>query len=358
MVGIAGSGTFLYAFGRDPFLVAGPEVQIEPLTGEPIADFTLPGMASDLRLSPGGRTIAVMRHSMAVGVVTSFSVGSPGSAFTTIGASDLLFLDDERVLTLGVDGVDTVVREVRLQPQSVAWERRIANLQAPRLSYRSASRRWLLTGTTFDGHLAAVEPGSGSNDVQRREWPLADPYGWSDGWAIDGDTVLVAQKRFALDGISWTTLLMLDSMRTRLTRITPSRTAELPESQLDTTCSDRVFDSERLVCLAFDGSRTHLLAVDPSGGEPRAIGSVAGRFVSYRPTRAGWLSGWIDSGTWIGASAWTSAGQVAIDAASGRAVSAGPDLRAEELTVVGRVAGTLTRDASSARVRLYRLPER
>jgi Zn-dependent protease with chaperone function len=358
MAGIAGSGTFLYAFGSDPFLVSGPAVRIEPLTGEPIADFTIPGMASDLRLSPGGRQIAVMRHTVAVGVVTNFSVGAPGSPLATLRANDLLFLDDERVVTLGVEGVDTVLREVVLQPQSVAWERRISNVQAPRLSYRSASGRWLLTGTTFDGRLVAVEPRPGSDDVQRREWDLPETQGWSDAWAIDGDTVLVAQKRFAFDGISWTILFMVDSMRTRLTRITPSGAVELPASQLDATCSDRVFDAERLVCVAFDGARTHLVAVEPSGGEPRAIGSLAGHFVSYRPTRAGWLSGWINSGTWIGASAWTDVGQVAIDAASGRALSVGPGVRADELTVVGNIAGTLARDASSARVRLYRLADR
>ena len=59
MVGIAGSGTFLYAFGRDPFLVSGQPLPLSTLSGTPFADFRLPGMATDLRLSPRGRQVAL-----------------------------------------------------------------------------------------------------------------------------------------------------------------------------------------------------------------------------------------------------------------------------------------------------------
>jgi hypothetical protein len=85
MIGAAGSGTFLYAFGRDPFLVNGRLLSIEPLTGSPTADFTIPGTATDLRLSPGGRQVAVMKHQMtgvagfSVGTTGAFSIGAPGS---------------------------------------------------------------------------------------------------------------------------------------------------------------------------------------------------------------------------------------------------------------------------------------
>jgi hypothetical protein len=59
-------------------------------------------------------------------------------------------------------------------------------------------------------------------------------------------------------------------------------------------CFDRVLDAARLVCAAFDGTRTHLFVLEPGGNPPQPIGSLAGHFLSYRQTREGWLSGWVD----------------------------------------------------------------
>ena len=186
---------------------------------------------------------------------------------------------------------------------------------------------------------------------------MSDRQSWGDAWAIDGETLLVAQKRLDFDpadGSLWglTMMAMLDHMRTRLTRITPNGTTEIATSQLDVTCSDRVFDAERLVCMAFDGASTHLLTVAPGEQAPQPIGSLAGQFVSYRPTRDGWLSGWVTTGVWINSS------QLAVDVVSRRAIAIPSEFRADELTVVGRMAGTLAHDATSTRVRLYRIGER
>jgi Zn-dependent protease with chaperone function len=356
MIGLAGSGTFLYAFGRDPFLVTARPLPIETLTSAPATDFTVPTMVSDLRLSPSGRQIALLKHAVAAGVVTSisvattstFSVGAPGSEFVPVSANDVLFLDDQRLLTLTVAGTDTVLRQVTLPSQAIAWEQQIPNVHLARLSYRPGTQRWVVTGMSLEGHLVAVEAALGSTDVHRSEWNIADQTGWPDAWAVDGDSVLVAQRQFDLDGLSWTMLFMLDHMQTRLTRITPSGTSKIAASQLDTSCSDRAFDAARLACLAFDGTRTHVLAVDPTG-VPQPIGSLKGHFVSYRPTRDGWLSGWLTSGRWLNST------QLAVNVVSGRAIAIPRELRADELTVVGGTAGVLSHSGLTTRVRLYRL---
>jgi hypothetical protein len=142
---------------------------------------------------------------------------------------------------------------------------------------------------------------------------------------------------------------MFEHLQTRLTRVTPNGTSRIAASQLETSCSDRAFDGARLVCMAFDGGSTHLLAIDPAG-DPQPIGSLSGHFVSYRPTREGWLSGWLTSGRWVNST------QLAVDAVSGRAVAIPRELRADELTVVGQVAGALSHSATFTRVRLFRLP--
>ena len=356
MIGIAGSGSFLYAFGRDPFLMTERALPIEILSGTPTADFTIPAMVSDMRLSPSGRRIALLKHPVGAGVVTSvsvvststFSVGAPGSEFAPVRANDVLFLDDQRLLTLSIAGTDTVLRQVTLPAQAVDWEQQIRNVHIARLAYRSTAQRWVVTGMSLEGRLVAVEGAAGGADVQRREWSIADQPGWPDAWAVDGDSVLVAQRQFDLEGLSWTMLFMLDHMQTRLTRITPNGTSRIAASQLDTSCSDRAFDAARLACMAFDGTRTHLLSVDPTG-VPQPIGSLKGHFVSYRPTRDGWLSGWLTSGRWLNST------QLAVDVVSGRAVAIPHELRADELTVVGGTAGVLSHSGMSTRVRLYRL---
>jgi Zn-dependent protease with chaperone function len=353
LVGIAGSGTFLHAFGRDPFLVAGPRLTIEPLTGSPVADFTIPMSAADLRLSPGGGRIAVLTQQAPMGIVTTFAVGTPGGDLAPVPANDLLFLDDERVLTLAGDGADTVVREVRLETRTTAWEHRIENLRAGRLAYRRASNLWVVTGTSFDGQLVSVEARLGSSEVERREWNTSEPYGWADAWALEGDTVLLARKQFDLDvlgggALSSTLTLLLSHIPTRLTRIGPTGPIDVATSQFDTTCSDRVFDAARLVCMAFDGTRTHLFVVEPSDATPRPVGSIGGHFLSYRPTTGGWVSGWLNDD-------WLTSTQLAIDVHSRRAISIPRELGANELTIWGNVAATLTHAGTSTRVRFYRL---
>jgi Zn-dependent protease with chaperone function len=353
LAGVAGSGTFLHAFGRDPFLVGGPRLTIEPLTGSPVADFTIPMSAADLRLSPSGKRIAVLTSRAPMGIVTTFAVGAPGNELTPIPANDLVFLDDERVLTLTADGANAFVREVRVGTRATEREHRIENLTAGRLAFRRESNRWLVTGSSFDGQLVSVEARLGSPDVQRREWTTADRYGWADAWALEGDTALLARKQFDLDAIGSgalgsTLTLLLSHIPTRLTRIGPAGTIDVATSQLDTTCSDRVFDAARLVCMAFDGKRTHLFVFEPSDTAPRPVGSIGGHFLSYRPSAGGWINGWLNDD-------WLASTQLAIDIESRRAISLPRDLAAHELTVWGHVAATLTHLGTSTRVRFYRL---
>jgi Zn-dependent protease with chaperone function len=353
LVGIAGSGTFLHAFGRDPFLVSGRRLTIEPLTGSPIADFTIPMSVADLRLSPSGARIAVLTTRAPMSIATTFAVGTPGAELTPIPANDVLFLDDERVLTLTADGEDTIVREVRVETRTTEWEHRIQNLTAGRLAYRRESKRWMVTGNSFDAQLVSVEALLGGSEVKRREWNTAEQSAWADAWALEGDTVVLARKDFDLDMLhgnimSSTLSMLLSQIPTRLTRIGPTGTIDIATSQLDTTCSDRAFDAARLVCLAFDGTRTHLVVLEPRDSTPRPVGSIGGRFMSYRPAAGGWVSGWLHDD-------WLTTTQLAIDLQSGRAISLPREFSANELTVWGHVAATLTHLGTSTRVRLYRL---
>ena len=353
LIAFAGSGTFLHAFGRDPFVISGQRLTIEPLAGSPIADFTIPMPASDLRLSPGGGRIALLTPQARVGLVATFAVGTPGSSLAQVEANDLLFLDDERVLTLAADGADTLVREVRLQPRTTVWEHRIENLNGGRLAHRRESNQWVVTGSGPAGELVSAQGRIGGSDVERREWTTSEKYEWADAWALDGDSVLLARKQFDLDvaggGVLGSTLtILLSNIPTRLTRIGPAGPIDVATTQFDTTCSDRVFDAKRLVCMAFDGARTHVFVLGPRDAAPQPVGSIGGHFASYRQTTGEWVSGWLNDD-------WLTSTQLAIDVQSRRAISIPSELRANELTVWGNVAATLAHLGGSTRVRFYRL---
>jgi Zn-dependent protease with chaperone function len=356
MIGIAGSGTFLHAFGRDPFLVDARLLPIQTLTGSPVAEATLPGLLTDLRLSPHGKRIALTKYIGGGQYPIQFSVGVLGSTFTSIEGLDLLFLDDDRALVMAVDGTRSRLQEVRLEPRAVAWERVIDDLAGPRLSYRRGSNRWVVTGMDDQGRMASVEGTVGSGDVTRREWPTGDREEAGEVWTVDGDTALRAQRTFGFDPrmtgvVSLTMAAMLDQMETRVTRITPAGQTDVAVSRLDAICMEHALDGSSLVCTAFDGLRTHVLAFAPTGNAPQPIGSLAGRFLISHSPRGGWLSGWTMTTT----GTIDLPGQVAIDLVSRRLVTLPPGLRVEEVNAAGDVAATLTHDATSTRVRMYRL---
>jgi len=356
IAGVAGSGVFLHAFGRDPFLVSAAPLPVYSVSGEPTTDVRLPGLLTDLRLSPHGTRMALLRYLGGARYLTSFSVGIPGSALTPIAAADLLFLDDERVLAMTVDETRTRLQAMTLATGAVTWERSIDGLAAPRLAYRRASNRWMVSGVDVDGRIVSANGIVGSGGVTRRDWTVASREEIADAWAIDGDTALRAQRTFGFDpldggALNLTMAAMLSQMDTRVTRITPRGETQVAVSRLDTMCSDRALDGERLVCLAYDGTRTHVLAFAPAADAARPIGSIGGRFMASRPTREGVVSGWMTTS----AGAMAMPAHAAIDLVSPRLVTFPADLRADEVTVVGRVGATLTHDASSTRVRFYSL---
>jgi hypothetical protein len=206
---------------------------------------------------------------------------------------------------------------------------------------------------TATGQIVSVHGTIDGSDVRRRDWDADQRVDPTDAWAIDHDTLLVAHRTFGFDLESpvaaWSLALtaMLQQSETRLTRIGPGRAREVITSQLEATCSDRLFGGARLVCTAFDGARTQLLAFDPAGHDAQSIGSLAGSFMGYRQTD-GWLSGWSRAGGLL-----SGATRMAVDVAGRRAIAIDHDAGADEIIGVGRTAATLHHDVAGTRIRLY-----
>src|SRR5262249_40956852 len=172
----------------------------------------------------------------------------------------------------------------------------------------------------------------------------------------DGHPALRAQRTFDFDlretgALNLTMAAMLDPLETRLTRVTPAGQSQIAVSRLDTICTDHALEAERLVCMAFDGARTHVLTFAPAWDAAQPIGWFAGHCLPARPTREGWVSGW----TTTNAGMMNLPTPVAIDLTSRRLVVFPRELRVEEVTAAGPVAAAVSHDMASTRIRLYSL---
>jgi hypothetical protein len=70
------------------------------------------------------------------------------------------------------------------------------------------------------------------------------------------------------------------------------RHADLGISNADADCVGHALDEDRLVCHAFDGTRTRVVEVDPATGRINPLATLHGRFISHGRAGGGWLTGW------------------------------------------------------------------
>ena len=81
----------------------------------------------------------------------------------------------------------------------------------------------------------------------------------------------------------------------QLWRLSQGGQRELGTTRIATHCFAEALGDDRLVCSAFDGTRTRILVLDPTSGAISALGTVDGMFASYERAPTGWLTGWCNS---------------------------------------------------------------
>jgi hypothetical protein len=119
-------------------------------------------------------------------------------------------------------------------------------------------------------------------------------------------------------------------------------------STLDTSCVNDADDEGRIVCAAFDGIATHVLAIDPDTGAIAPIGTLTGRFQPEQGTTPGWIAGW-----WNGCAA-------ALRLATRDAIVPATADDDDSLTVAATdaVLATAGYGTHTSTVRVYSLPSR
>jgi heat shock protein HtpX len=301
-----GSLAFLDRFGRDPLLVPSEVMTEVRLSSAAAREFELPFYAATVRLSPGGVYAAgqdVGRQHGDEGESSTFEVGRLGHGFVSVNADDLVFLDDERVLTVHeTDEGSEVDARLVTQPDVPVWRLPVAGVFGARLAIERRTNRWRIVGWNEEHQIVRARGSIGAGNVELTRWPSPiDRRTWRMAVAASETEAFVVETQYDVSAIESL------SIRTFMALMNPGRTvsrfwhvgregpADLGTSRIAAECLPDVRLDERLVCNAYDGTRTHIVALDPATRAIGGVGTMNGRFLADDSSPAGWLTGWLDS---------------------------------------------------------------
>ena len=301
-----GTVPFLDRFGRDPLLLASETIKQVRISVDPTAEFTIPFFATDVRLSPAGTHLAAhdIRQSRRRddGESRTFQIGRVGEALVPVVADDLLFLSDDRVVTVEENNEGTEIEARSLgQPEVVTWRQQVSGIFEARLSIEREAGKWRLLGWDADGRILRARGTIGEDAVEATRWtsPVDRPV-WPTVVVASGNDALLVETRYD-DVLTFATFFRAFSFLhpgaavSHLWHVGQGSHRDLGISRIATDCYPSVIGGERVVCSAYDGTRTRIVSVDPATGEISAIGSLSGLFASDDHPPAGWLTGWRDS---------------------------------------------------------------
>jgi hypothetical protein len=307
-----------------------------------VAEVSLSFYAAELRLSPGGRSIAVRTDDD--DETSTFHVGRAVGPLAPVVADDLLFVDDDHLLVLVGRDEGTELRELELGASPrVVWQQYVPELRASSLFVRSG--RWRLVGFARSRDIVRAEGRIGTAGFEETRWP-APGYrgGWANAIATSGDAAVVVETRY--DTWLWRWLWSLRAMdsASQLWRVNRTGYADLGISYADAECVGQALDEDRLVCHAFDGTRTRVVEVDPATGQIIPLATLHGRFISHGRAGGRWLTGWCN------------ATPAALRLREGEAVAMARETRPPAtVTIQDHWFGTITPGANGATIRVYDL---
>ena len=299
-----GSTLFLDRAGRDLFLVRAAELRLAGLQAGPEASFDIPFEIESLRLSPHGRLAAFIRSEAVDGSSSaaspSFHVRLSDGSVTELEASDVAFIDDRRVLLLAVDraGARITVASFDGAP-AVNWRQRIPGIRSASLTYHHSGNQWVLVGRGAEGNVVRATGTVGESGFRQQTWKaLADQGGWINAIGTRGDAAIALQMNYdyGIVGPALSMRMPTPLIRTypesRLWRLGPGPRVEAGRSRLDVTCNSETRDEENIVCTAFDGVRTRIVAIEPATAAVTPLGQLDGPFHAHDGVGGSWLTGW------------------------------------------------------------------
>lgn len=286
-----GSHDLLLRFGRDPFFAAVAPLPLDERSLAVVRKVELPGQVMSLRLSPSGARHAVQL----VGASTSRAIPPFRVGELDVAATDLAFLDDDRVLALVEGRGAPELRMIAIESDGrPVWAQAVPEIDEAELEVESETGEWWITGSLSYGGQAVILSGkAGAEGVTERRWDL--PLSPSDPGiyraVVSSSPVALAVKTSYAVSLHPLAILAATSppfARSELWLLEERGARRLLSSGLEASCLREA--GGRFPCLAFDGERTLVWSVDAPGETSHPAGSLPGRVLSSARGPAGTIA--------------------------------------------------------------------
>jgi hypothetical protein len=296
-----GSEAFVHEPVPGPLTTSAPLFREEPLQVTMLHEHRLSGAGGELRISPSGRAFALKVWGENDEEAPSlFRLGFFRGPTHDLEVEDLRFLDDQHALVLAGERDATAMGELRLvdpaAPADEGWRLAVQPLVLPRHNVDPDTRAWRLAGRDLQRHEARVCSGivgQGGYEEARFSLPPGGPVltalGRNGGLGVRLDVDLTG-----IQGMPWPFLLLMGPVypvESEVFSLTAAGPRSIASSGLTVRCPPPASD-EALFCLADDGRRTTVFAVDVAGGHLEAKGSLAGQVVPWETGPGGRLYAW------------------------------------------------------------------
>ena len=188
-------------------------------------------------------------------------------------ADDVVFLSDDRVLTVEENNEGTEIEARSLgQPEVVTWRQQVSGIFEARLSIEREAGKWCLLGWDADGRILRARGTIGGDAVEATRWtsPVDRPV-WPTVVVASGNDALLVETRYD-DVLNFATFFRAFSFLhpgaavSHLWHVGQGSHKDLGISRIATDCYPSVMGGERVVCSAYDGTRTRIVSVDPATG--------------------------------------------------------------------------------------------
>jgi Zn-dependent protease with chaperone function len=293
-----GSIRFLDRFGNDPFLGSADAVAVRSIdAAEANDEFEVPFEVTEMSLSPGGRFASFQSEDSNEDV--TIHAGPINGPFASFAADQAVFVDEARVLLVDSRRGTSTLRVVDLeQAGREVWSRQVP-FYAEHVMVDRASRCWQLLGWNDNRDIVSVTGTVGRDEVNEESWKRrTDDGGYMRPLAVANNRMLALESKMSS---AWRSSLLLIRLATlmrqeygaesRFWSIGRDGASPFATSHFDLRCPHQNA-GQRLVCAAYDGTRTGIYSVDAATQRLTAMAVMTGRFFPRGATGAGWMTGW------------------------------------------------------------------
>ncbi len=282
---VVGTLWFRDSFAEDPLAAGRPAARAGSAQLQFIREIPIEGWPYDLRLAPSGARVAALLVEEQRG---GFQVELADGGFVTIEASDLAFLDDERVVLLRYRATGELSLQVlKLGAEPVTeYAIDIEPVTDPALRVDPPGARWEVSGAVYyEGQATLLSGEIGSDAYQRSDWSFVGP---DDSYlttfeANAGGPALAVTTRFDYGGFAGL-LVSLNAMAryslpSAIWRVGASDHARMVATASHLWCAEPLAGQRDFTCVStHPESATAIWSVDAQTDRVTFVASIPGEY--------------------------------------------------------------------------------